>query len=89
MEHRITKDTKITSLEAYKAMFMVIEEYNKTVKSDDINGLLSDMSLVPCGTAGYDSADSAIMYDWERFLELVLEKQSDNREGPYFLKLRK
>lgn len=59
----ITKDTKITVLDAYNAMIKTIEDYNKFLQSDDINGLLSAMSLTTFTDGG--SADPAVWEDWQ------------------------
>jgi hypothetical protein len=56
----------LTEKEAYEAMFAFLEQiYNRT-KSDDIGGLLGDMSILPDG----DTANPAIWHEW---LECVLK----------------
>lgn len=71
MEREITKDTKVTVLDAYKVMIKTIEEYNKFLQSDDINGLLSAMSLTTFTDGG--SADPAVWEDWQHALKTILQ----------------
>ena len=50
----------LTVEEAYQAMFNMLERYYARAASDDIGGLLGDMSLLEDGT----SADPAMMSEW-------------------------
>jgi hypothetical protein len=71
MKSIIPEGVTATSLEAYIAFMRFLEEYNRQRQFDDINGLLSEMSLT---TFGYmeRSADPCLWHDWEKSLEEVL-----------------
>jgi hypothetical protein len=77
MENEISQNTKITSLDAYNAMIKTIEDYNKFLQSDDINGLLSAMSLTTFTDGG--SADPAVWESWENAIHAILQtKETHN-----------
>lgn len=63
----------ITSLEAYNSMIKTIEAYNKFLQSDDINCLLSSMSLTTFTDGG--SADPAVWYDWENSVQEIIKQR--------------
>lgn len=73
MQNEITKDTQISMLDAYNAMIKTIEKYNKFLQSDDINGLLSAMSLTTFADGG--SADPAVWHDWEYAIKRTLQEK--------------
>ncbi len=73
MEEKITKKTSVTILEAYNAMIKTIEEYNKFLQSDDINALLSGMSLTTFTDGG--SADPAVWDDWENNIKEIINQR--------------
>lgn len=94
MQDKITKDTKITAQQAYKAMFMLIHEfYKEGWPSYDITDLLSEMQIVLCNNEnGFDSADPAVWFDWKKNLQLILEENNDDNKDlskPYFLHILK
>lgn len=70
MENKIAQNTKITVFDAYIAMIKTIEDYNKFLQSDDINGLLSAMSLTTFTDGG--SADPAVWESWENAIHAIL-----------------
>lgn len=94
MNTKITKDTKITVQQAYKAMFMLIDEFHREGwPTYDITDLLSEMSIVLCENEnGFNSADPAIWANWKKFLELIIQEKNDDNNDlskPYFLHLTK
>ena len=60
----------LTEKEAYKAMYAFLEQVYNLTKSDDIGGLLGDMSFLPEG----NTADPAIWHDW---LKCVSQREFD------------
>ena len=53
---------KLEHDEAYLAMFAFLDAHYSRTKSDDIGGLLGDMSLLPSGSP----ADPAVSEDWAK-----------------------
>lgn len=74
MNTKITKNTHITILEAYNAMINTIESYNKYLQSDDINCLLSSMSLTTFEDGS--SADPAVWEDWENSIQEIIKNRT-------------
>jgi hypothetical protein len=52
----------MTEIQAYKIMFRFLEDRYFRLPSDDLGGLLGELSLQEDGKPG----DPAIMKDWER-----------------------
>ena len=67
----INKDDKITVLAAYTAMFKFLDREYELAKSDDIGGLLGDMSLL-------ESSSTADAGAWEDWLEAVGQALSND-----------
>lgn len=65
------KDPKIIG---YKAMFNFLEAYYERGKSDEIGGLLGDLSLLDDGS----SADPAMMEDWDDAYQAALKSSDDD-----------
>jgi hypothetical protein len=65
--------TDLTKKEAYLAMFAFLENEYEMSKSDDIGGLLSNISLLPDGK----SVDPAAWKDWEDAIKKVKESKID------------
>ena len=68
---------KINKLQAYKAMFLFLEKYNKYINADEINILLGSMDLSIFGNDDRP-ADPAMWNEWMQCLQEVLQ-QSNNR----------
>jgi len=64
---------KLTSEQAYQAMFSFLEAYYERGKSDEIGGMLGSMSLLEDG----GTADPAIEIDWNEAVSKVLSGESD------------
>ncbi len=64
---------KLTSKQAYLAMFSFLEAYYERGKSDEIGGMLSSMSLLEDG----GTADPAIANDWNDAVSKVLNYEVD------------
>jgi hypothetical protein len=73
MENDITKDTLITSIEAYNAMYQTIIKQNEFLQDNGVNNLLSSMCLTTFTDGG--SADPAVWYDWEESLKEIISKR--------------
>jgi len=65
--------TDLTKKEAYLAMYSFLENEYEMTKSDDIAGLLSDMSLLQDG----GTADPAAMHAWEEAIKKVKAGETD------------
>ncbi len=63
----------LTEKEAYAAMFTFLEQLYNWTKSDDIGGLLGDMSILPNG----DTADPAIWHEWLECLSKAKQGKVD------------
>lgn len=61
-----------TSRQAYLAMFEFLRQYYERGQSDQIGGLLGDLSLLSDGS----SADAAQWLNWETAVSNVLEAES-------------
>lgn len=57
-------ELKVSSLEAYKAMYKFLEREYSLTNSDDIGGLLGSMSLLEDG----GSADPDMKASWDEIL---------------------
>jgi hypothetical protein len=66
------KPMSLSSLEAYKAMILFLEEYYERTNSDDIAVLLSSMQFLEDG----NTADPAIWKDW---LDCVQKVRENNK----------
>ena len=64
---------KLTSKEAYLAMFTFLDKHYELTKSDDIGALLGSMALLQDGCP----VDSAIQSDWESAIDTVIEGAAD------------
>ena len=64
---------RLTSREAYLAMFGFLEDLYQRTQSDELGALLGGMSLLEDG----GTADPAIWSDWEDALENVREGKVD------------
>ncbi|MBQ0799634.1 MAG: hypothetical protein KBT63_10145 [Porticoccaceae bacterium] len=64
---------KLTSEQAYLAMFTFLEAYYERGKSDEIGGMLGSMSLLEDG----GTADPAIAADWNEAVLKVLSGDAD------------
>ena len=70
-------ETKLTTHEAYAAMFTYLLDLYERTQMDDLGGLLGSMSLLPDGTP----ADPAIWSDWLKAVQAVKEKKTDINLG--------
>nr|WP_320167305.1 hypothetical protein [uncultured Methylophaga sp.] len=61
-------DVKISKKEAYLAMYAFLDNYYSLTKSDDIAGLLGELSLLADG----GSADPSAKSDWNEALQKAL-----------------
>lgn len=77
MKIELTKDTMVTSLEAYKAMYKTIIKHNEYLQNDGVNNLLSDMCLDTF--IGGNSADERVWFDWEESLKEIISKREENK----------
>jgi len=58
----------MTDEQAYAAMFHFLDQLWERTKSDDIGGLLGDMSLLPDGS----TADPAVAIEWQEAVDFAL-----------------
>jgi hypothetical protein len=58
----------LTEKQAHAAMYYFLDQFYQRTKSDDVGGLLGDMSLLPDG----EPADSTISEEWEEAVQYVL-----------------
>jgi hypothetical protein len=73
-------DETLTKREAFLAMYAFLERIYERLKSDDLGGILGDMSLLPDG----GTADPSVWSDWELAVQSVKNGKTDAR-----LKLRR
>ncbi|MBD2449341.1 hypothetical protein H6G76_19685 [Nostoc sp. FACHB-152] len=64
---------KLTEKEAYAAMYAYLVSVYERTKSDDLGGLLGDMSTVQDGT----TADPAVWHEWLRCVTQVKHGEVD------------
>lgn len=76
-------DDKVTVREAYLAMFEYLHCYYERGKSDEIGGMLGDLSLLQDG----GSADPAAMSDFLLAMETVLLAEGEGGYNAANLKL--
>ncbi|WP_299408346.1 hypothetical protein [Acaryochloris sp. IP29b_bin.148] len=76
-------DDKVTVREAYLAMFEYLRCYYEHGKSDEIGGMLGDLSLLQDG----ESADPAVMSDFLLAMETVLQAEGEGGYNAADLKL--
>ncbi len=69
----MTSESKLTHMEAYKAMFSFLEEYYKRTGSDDVGSLLSGMCLMVDGAP----MDKAYINEWQEAISRVLNDTVD------------
>lgn len=63
----------VTDKEAFLAMYAFLEEYYKQTHSDDVGGLLGELSLLPDG----GTADPAAWHDWLQAIQKAKEGKVD------------
>lgn len=66
-------ELKVSSLEAYKAMYKFLEREYSLTNSDDIGGLLGSMSLLEDG----GSADPDMKASWDEILLDVAQNDAN------------
>jgi hypothetical protein len=76
---RINDMKTLTDQQAYAAMYYFLKQIWERTKSDDLGGILGDLSVLPDGTP----ADPAVPKDWNRAIEYAL-----NSGKPDSLKLQ-
>ena len=81
------EDERISTKEAYKAMFLFLDSYWKrgNKKSDELAGLLGDLALLSDGS----SADPAMLEDWLKCVREVINNRGKPDDGPWMLNLHK
>jgi hypothetical protein len=74
MSSHVTRDTTITVMDAYIAMFKYLEHLQRLTHSDDLAGLLGGMSLLGDTEV---TADAAAWGDWIRIVSDVRQSPPD------------
>lgn len=69
----VDKETKLSLQEAYKALFIFLDQKYKTTTSDDIGGMLGSMSLLEDG----GTADPAVSNEWVQAVDEALSGNTD------------
>jgi hypothetical protein len=81
------EDERISTKEAYKAMFLFLDFYWKlgNKKSDELAGLLGDLALLSDGS----SADPALLDDWAECVREEINYRGKPDDGPWILDMHK
>lgn len=59
----------ISEQQAYSAMFYFLKQWYKRTNSDELGGMLGDLSLLPDGSP----ADPAVRQDWIEAVEYAIK----------------
>jgi len=68
-------EARLSSREAYLAMFEFLRHHDERGPTDVIGGLLGSLSLLPDG----GTADPAAWLDWQKAVETVLSAERSGR----------
>lgn len=71
----VMDEQRLTSIQAFLAMYAYLSEIYERTKSNDIGLILSDLSYLSDG----NSADPAVADDWARAVHKALDGQVDAR----------
>ncbi|RDV39156.1 hypothetical protein DV096_00865 [Bradymonadaceae bacterium TMQ3] len=74
--------TNLTSKQAYKAMYVFLDDIYQRTRSDTLGALLGSMSLLADG----ETADPAIWRDWENAVATVLDSPENVNIDLKFIK---